>query len=235
MYTWLKEQIKQNYQFIRVIKKKDTGELLLYRHNSLGNYILVKELDGEYPVYELLSTIKHKNLPLVYEACSNGNKTLIVEEYIDGMSLNQVLEQGVYSVYAMKQIVQQLCDAIHVLHTNHIVYRDIKPENILIDSQGTVKLIDFDASKIYKLYEIKDTRIMGTVGYAAPEQFGITQSDEKSDIYSLGILINVMLTGEHPAKLMYKGKIGKIIEKCIMTNPERRFDNVIQIKEKLEK
>lgn len=234
MYTWLKEQIKSNYTFVRVIKKKEMGEILLYKHIHSGNYVLMKELVGEYHAYQRLTDIKQRNLPLVYEVCSSKDQTIIIEEYINGMSLSQILEQNVYSVSATKQVVMQLCDALYVLHYNHIVYRDIKPENILIDTNGIVKLVDFDAAKIYKLYETKDTKVMGTVGYAAPEQYGIAQSNVKTDIYSLGVLMNVMLTGEHPSKMMCKGNVGDIIEKCTMTNPEKRFESVLQIKEKLK-
>lgn len=85
------------------------------------------------------------------------------------------------------------------------------------------------------MYSEKDTRTVGTIGYAAPEQYGEAQSDARTDIYGLGIMMNVMLTGKHPVNEMAAGKMGNIIEKCIMVNPNKRYKNVMEVKEKLNK
>lgn len=235
MYQWLEESLEKYYKFIKVLKKKDNGEIILYKHCCSNRYMVVKKLEGYYPVYDRLVNMKHGNFPHVYEVCNDGNKTIVVEEYIQGITVADILENSNMSIYAMKQIIMQVCDGLYALHSNQIIHRDMKPENVIIQENGQVKIIDFDASRIYKLYETKDTKWVGTIGYAAPEQYGEAQSDERTDIYALGIMMNVMLTGKHPANLMAQGKIGKIIEKCIKINPEQRYKTVLEIKEKLKK
>ena len=104
-------------------------------------------------------------------------------------------------------------------------HRDIKPENVLMRG-GEAVLIDFDASRIIKNKSENDTRILGTTGYAAPEQHGISQPDERADIYALDVLLNIMLTGKHPSKELAAGRMGRIVQKCTMTTPKKRYKNV---------
>ena len=235
MYQWLTDNLKEYYIFVKVLKKKAYGEVLLYKHKQYGIYIIVKKLKGIYPAYEYLSEIKHKNLSSIYEICSNESETLILEEYIRGITVAEMLEQGTIPERNVREIACQMCDGLYALHTNQIIHRDIKPENVMITDHGEVKLIDFDAARIYKLYSVQDTRTVGTIGYAAPEQYGESQSDERTDIYGLGIMMNVMLTGKHPVNAMASGKMGKIIEKCIMVNPDKRYKNVMEVKERIKK
>lgn len=235
MYQWMEENLKEYYTFVKVLKKKDCGEVLLYKHNQSGNYVVVKKLKGFYPAYERLLGVKQKNLPLIYEVCRNEAETLILEEFIQGITLTERLEQETLSESYVREIMSQVCDGLYALHSNQIIHRDIKPENIMVTKNREVKIIDFDAAKIHKIYSEKDMRTVGTIGYAAPEQYGESQSDERTDIYGLGIMMNVMLTGKHPVNEMATGKIGNIIEKCIMVNPNKRFKNVMEVKEKLNK
>ena len=93
-----------------------------------------------------------------------------------------------------KRITRQLCSALWVLHSMGVVHRDVKPDNVIIRGQEAV-LIDFDASRVYKNAMREDTQILGTTGFAAPEQYGLSQSDGRADIYALGVLLNIMLTG----------------------------------------
>ena len=102
---------------------------------------------------------------------------------------------------------------------------------ILFDADNT--LLDFDAARFHKPEHENDTQILGTIGFAAPEQYGLSQSDIRSDIYAMGILINLMLTGEHPSKQLAKGKMGHIVERCTQVNPQRRYDNVLRLMEAL--
>ena len=160
---------------------------------------------------------------------------MILEEFIPGITIAERLEQETLSESYVKEIISQVCDGLYAMHLNQIIHRDIKPENIIVMKNREVKIIDFDAAKIYKMYSKKDTRTVGTIGYAAPEQYGEAQSDERTDIYGLGIMMNVMLTGKHPVNEMATGKIGNIIEKCIMVNPSKRYRDVMEVKEKLNK
>ena len=118
------------------------------------------------------------------------------------------------------------------LHSLDAVHRDIKPENVILRGSDAI-LIDFDAARLHKETHDTDTQILGTTGFAAPEQYGLSQSDLRTDIYSLGILINVMLTGEHPSRKQATGKLGRVVERCTHVNPEKRYKNVLRLMEEL--
>ena len=94
-------------------------------------------------------------------------------------------------------------------------------------------LIDFDAARLHKPELENDTQILGTTGFAAPEQYGLSQSDLRADIYAVGILINVMLTGEHPSRHLVEGRMGRIVDRCTHVNPQRRYRNVLRLMEAL--
>ena len=112
------------------------------------------------------------------------------------------------------------------------VHRDVKPENVILRGDEAV-LIDFDAARLHKPEHETDTQILGTTGFAAPEQYGLSQSDTRTDIYSLGILINVMLTGEHPSKKLAEGHMGRVVERCTRVTPRKRYKNVLRVMEAL--
>lgn len=235
MYVWLEESIKEYYQFVRALKRQKEKEILLYQHRATGVPVIVKKMTGIYPVYQRLTEIKNQYLTMVLEYAHNEKDSLIMEEYVDGMSIAEMLENKVFTNESMGRILIQVCDGLYALHRQGIIHRDMKPENIMLQPDGAVKIVDFDVAKIYKEYEQKDTRMLGTIGYAAPEQYGEAQSDERTDIYALGILMNVMLTGKHPVNETVKGKIGEIIGKCIRVEPNKRYQNVLEIKEELKK
>ena len=128
----------------------------------------------------------------------------------------------------------QLCEAVSLLHSFSIVHRDIKPANIIITQSGSLKLIDFDIARKIKPKKEKDTQILGTVDYASPEQYGFSQTDERSDIYSMGVVYNYMLTGKIPQRKLAKGQVSEIILKCTSMAPWERYDNVRLLKEDTE-
>ena len=128
-----------------------------------------------------------------------------------------------------KTIAVQICDALIFLHSMGIVHRDIKPENIIVKDDGTAVLIDFSIARLMNNHD-KDTQALGTPGYAAPEQFGISQSGSTTDIYSLGILLNIMLTGVHPSVDLPKGLLRHIIKKCTNVQISKRYSNAKKLK-----
>ncbi|MCI6957096.1 MAG: serine/threonine-protein kinase [Candidatus Faecousia sp.] len=187
---------------------------------------------GNGEVYRKLLGISCPNLPQIMEAAESGGMVAVVEEYIQGDSLAELLEGAVFTPAEARKITLQLCSALWVLHGMGAVHRDIKPENVIIRGSEAV-LIDFDASRIFKGGSSADTQILGTTGYAAPEQYGISQTDQRADIYSLGVLLNIMLTGKHPSKELAGGKLGHIVQKCTMVNPKKRYQNVLWLMEAL--
>ena len=170
--------------------------------------MVLRSFQGSAAVYQKLLTVNCSNLPRVAEAAEKDGHVLVLEEYIQGDPLSLLLEDG--RTLPPKQaadIARQVCGALWVLHGRGVVHRDVKPGNILLKG-GTAVLIDFDASRQYDAASRKDTQVLGTVGYAAPEQFGFTQTDARADIYALGVMLNVMLTGQHPSRALAKGRLG---------------------------
>lgn len=233
MYQYLEQGLREEYQFVRVLKETDNRRTVVMKHKKLDKKIVVKYFAGNIEVYQNLLKLSHPNLPRVYEAVCDGDSCLILQEYVDGITVSEVLESGLYQPKGMREVVMQVCEAAEYLHEHNIVHRDIKPENIMIEAEGVVKLIDYDAARFYKPEGESDTTTLGTIGYAAPEQFGITQSDYRTDIYSLGVLINVMLTGKHPSKEFCSGRYRNIVKKCTQINPEERYTSVRKLMNKL--
>ena len=225
--------IAEQFSFVKALKSSADKEYIAMRHKTFGTEIAVLNFCGETDVYEILKGISHRNLPRVFSVEKSGENCRVIEEYINGVTVADNLQNGLYMEKGVRTIVREVCSALDVLHSMNVIHRDIKPENIMIDSAGNVKLIDFDASRVYKSYKSRDTSFVGTAGFAAPEQFGFNQTDPRSDIFALGILMNVMLTGEHPSKQLYKGKLTPVIKKCISVDPNARFSNVRELYSKL--
>lgn len=231
--NWLENVLKEQYDIVSVLNNKKASEVIRVRHKTLHKDMIVRRYKGDSTVYELLQKIRVEHIPEVYSAINEDGNCIVLEEFINGITVADVLRSGLYSEQSARAVVYQICDALNVLHSLNIVHRDIKPENIMINNFGKVYLIDFDVSRVFKEYKSDDTRILGTAGYAAPEQFGITQTDERADIFSIGVLLNVMLTGEHPSKKLYLGKLRKVIEKCTEVSPNKRYQSVDELKIKL--
>lgn len=206
----------------------------IFRHNTLDKNVIVRDFTGSGEVYQALQRISNPNIPIIYETAQDGSHVVVLEEFIDGTTIAEALKTQTYAENEAVKIVAELCGALAVLHSLGIIHRDIKPENVMLDRAGVVKLIDYGAARFYKSYQVNDTFIIGTTGFAAPEQFGIAQSDNRTDIFSLGILLNVMLTGEHPSRCLYQGKrLAHIIQKCTQIAPDKRYLNVQRLGKEL--
>ncbi|MBR6548011.1 MAG: serine/threonine protein kinase [Clostridia bacterium] len=232
---WIDQVLQQEYQTIAVLKQTPTKQIVRLRHNRLNTDLICRRFTGKCDVYKLLLGVEHPNLPKVYEAVCRDDNCIVLEEYIDGITVHDILQGDLYSVNGAKSVGLAVCDALSVLHSLGIIHRDIKPENIMVTNQGQVVLMDLDAARIYKPMQAGDTAILGTVQYAAPEQFGVGQSDARTDIFAMGVLLNVLLTGVHPSSDMAKGKIKKIVEKCIQMEPSKRYQTAAQLKNALLK
>lgn len=231
--NWIDNVIEEQYQLVKVLKNTDKTQICVYEHKDLCKRLVKRSIDGTSEVYEVLRTLSHPNISNVYEVFNNKAGVTVLEEYIDGQTVSEYLLENLYTPSGVKSVIGSLCDALHFLHSNKIIHKDIKPDNVMIDNNGTVKLIDFDAARIYKPYQSEDTKILGTTGYAAPEQYGLNQTDERTDIYALGVLMNVMLTGEAPQRKLYNGRLKKVILKCTQTIPDNRYQNVLVLKKAL--
>lgn len=232
IYSSLTAAIYEEYDMVSRLKKSERGEVLTVRHRGNGTRYIFRQFTGPGDVYRKLLAISCPHLPQIMEVGEEDGKTVVLEEYIQGDTLTCLLEAALMTPSEAKRIMRQLCSALWVLHSMGAVHRDIKPDNVILRGSDAV-LIDFDASRIYKSESEADTQILGTTGYAAPEQYGLSQSDGRADIYALGILLNIMLTGRHPSKELAPGRMGRIVQRCTMVNPEKRYKNVLQLMEAL--
>lgn len=220
----------EEYKFVKRIKSNEKSEIILLEHKESRVRIIKRTFCGNPEVYKALLNHRIDSIPKIFHVSENDNKVIVFEEYINGITLSELLQEELYNEKSVRKIICELCDVLAILHGHRIIHRDIKPENIMIDKKQNFKLIDFDSARIYKPYYPKDTEYLGTVGYAAPEQYGDTQTDSRADIYSVGVLINVLLTGKLPTVQLYGGDMGKVIEKCIQVNPDRRYQTAEELK-----
>jgi len=224
--------LELEYDVIRTVKQSARGEVSVVRHRKTGRRFVFRLFDGSGEVYERLIPVVCPHLPQIMEAAERDGKTAVLEEYVQGDTLSFLLEGGLIEPKTARKIVWQLCAGLWVLHSLGAVHRDVKPENVILRGDEAV-LIDFDASRIHKWAQNADTQVLGTTGFAAPEQYGLSQTDGRADIYSLGVLLNIMVTGEHPSVTLAKGRLGKIVHRCTAMNPEKRYQSVLDLMETL--
>ena len=220
------------YSPVSTLSTKNGCKVLRLRNKTNGRDLVLRSFPEHLDAYETLCGIRCDNLPEIYDAIDVEDGQIVLEEYIDGITVSQVLDGGKYRYRGAKKVLSGVCHALQVLHDRGLVHRDVKPENVMIGKTGRVVLIDFNASRRVSVAQ-KDTVILGTVGYAAPEQLGITQSDARTDLYAAGVMLNVMLTGFHPSQRIARGKPGRIVRKCTAINPSERYSSASQLQSAL--
>ena len=192
--------------------------------DSDGRLYTVRSADiSRKAFFARLAGIQMRNAACVRYIAERDGKIYVVSDYIPGTPLAEILRDRVLDESTATDIALDICSALCPLHAAGLVHRDINPNNIVIDPSGHAVLIDFGISREYSTDRACDTVIMGTPGYAAPEQFGFTQSDARTDIYALGVLLNVMITGYMPGEHIAEGRIGGIIGKCTDIAASGRF------------
>lgn len=219
------------YHELYEIKKTDYKRLSIVR-NEIDQLLYLKRelIDNDETLYRQIKDLESDYFPKIHSISRHNNKIVLIEEFINAPTLDVVMINNQISKDKAIDIMIQVCLAVKQLHHSIpiIIHRDIKPENIFYD-KGKVYLFDFDISRNYKLNQTKDTIIMGSVGYAAPEQFGFGQSDQRSDIYALGVLFNKLLTNQMIGDYIYNGKERSIIEKATHIDPSQRYQNIEEL------
>lgn len=199
---------------------------------------------------ELLKKLKHPNLPSIVDVIDDKENLLIVMDYIEGNTLEKLLrEHGAQKQEDVVEWAIQLCDVLEYLHTRKpaVIYRDMKPSNVMLKSDGSVVLIDFGTAREFKEQNAADTTCLGTQGYAAPEQFGtMGQTDARTDIYCLGATMYHLVTGHNPSEPPYEmypithwnprlsTGLEQIILKCTQRNPFDRYQSAKELKNALQ-
>jgi len=199
---------------------------------------------------DILKKLSHPNLPSIIDVIDQKDSFIIIMDYIQGNSLAKALAE--YGALPQENVIEwakQLCDVLGYLHSRKppIIYRDMKPANIMLRPDGNVTLIDFGTAREFKERNLADTTCLGTVGYAAPEQFGgMGQTDGRTDIYCLGATLYHLVTGMNPSEPPYEIKpirevnpglssgLEKIIMKCTQRNPNDRYQSAEELMYALE-
>lgn len=227
---------------IMIISEQEKSKVYLASAPNYHFPVVVKELEGDHrSIYERLQKVSSKHIPKIFEVLLQDNKTYVIEEYVDGKTLEEFCIQGLLDREHIKDYFQQICIAVQSLHQSKppIIHRDLKPSNIMITEDGVIKLIDFDASREYKINHKGDTKLLGTADYAAPEQFGYSQTDVRSDIYALGVVLSEIVFGKSSDDTLSKPRIvmkaseakayRRIIKKCTMFSPDDRYQTISEL------
>ena len=240
------------YNTLNLIGSGGMSKVYLAESTSLGTKWAIKAVDKKlHTEFDLLAEpnilkkLNHPSLPRIIDIEEDENNLYIIEDYIDGTSLDrQLKEKKNFDENTVINWAKQLCDVLIYLHNqkpNPIIYRDMKPANIIVDKDNKVKLIDFGIAREFKIDNDSDTTYMGTRGYAAPEQYGTSQSDKRTDIYSLGVTMYHLLTGISPLEPPYELRklrlidsnfsegIEYIVNKCIQSDPINRYQSVEEL------
>lgn len=154
---------------------------------------------------------------------------VLIEEYIEGKTLQQLIDEKstIFTPERVYEITRSLCDILKPIHQSKIVHRDISASNVMYSFDNQIYLIDFGNSRTVKNKQTADTEYIGTQYYAAPEQFGFSQSDYRTDIFAIGILCNVLLTGgKYPYEQLCRGYFSKVVKRCTAVKPKDRYRNV---------
>lgn len=211
---------------VKEIRKKGNGK---------NDEVVVNSLLAE---ANLMKRLDHPALPRIVDIIDNGVTIFVVMDYIEGESLDKILaEYGSQPEELVIGWAKQLCDALSYLHSQKppIIYRDMKPANVMLKPEGNIKIIDFGIAREYKEMSLADTTVLGTKGYAPPEQYS-GQTDARSDIYALGMTMHHLLTGIDPRTgeayapvRMWNTEVSEgmemIIDKCVQPAAEHRYQN----------
>lgn len=208
-------------QTVELLHQSDKSTVALVIDMETGKKVVRKELSGRHLIYSKLQTIYHPYLPNILSVRLENGKTNVTEEYIEGASLGRISlsERGLTRAFL------ELCQVLEFLHDHGILHRDIKPDNILLAPDGHIRLIDFDAAREPKANEAQDTRLLGTRGYAPPEQFGFAQTDARADLYALGATFRQLL-----GPVAREGRWRHILRRCTALDPKDRYASAGQIR-----
>lgn len=215
------------------------GRMRLVRDNR-DSRIFVKKIRSVYDraVYLWLFAHPVPGIPRIRLLVENEGKLILIEEHVDGTTLDNITRQfpdGISEVYIVKWM-RQLIAIMKQFHGANppIIHRDLKPENIVISAADDLYLVDCNTARQYTGNADRDTRLLGTAGYAAPEQYGFGESDQRTDLYAFGMLLNHLLTGELSRQLVAPGKWEGLIRKCLELDPINRYQNVTELERAFE-
>lgn len=245
----LPEDIGSRYTVDACLKSTEGKQVYLVRRNMDGKKCILKFLasiskENTEEEYLLSQQLHHPGLVAAMEYAKDSQGSYLIREYIDGCTVAELVEMTTQGHLADREAVTiaiWLCEVLQYLHSQKppIIHRDIKPENIIVTKNGTCKLIDFGISRRFRNEQEKDTVFLGTTATAPPEQYGFKQTDARSDIYSMGMLMCYMVTGSYESQELKQYAIPsylrRCIKKCIQFSPGDRYSSAKQLKVYLKK
>lgn len=212
------------------------------RARDRNNEVIIRSAIAE---ANMIKRLDHPSLPRIVDIIDNGNVIFVIMDYIEGEPLSNILERnGAQPQELVIEWAKELCGVLDYLHTCKppIIYRDMKPANVMLKPDGSLKLIDFGIAREFKEEKLSDTVSLGTKGYAAPEQFGGKgQTDARTDVYCLGVTLYHLITGQNPCEPPYElypirywnpglsSGLEKIIQKCTQLNPDDRYQSCAEL------
>ncbi len=224
------------YKVVEVLDEQNRTALV--RDQLTDRFLVRRTVPAEAAgVYEELKNIRHQNLVQILEVYRLEGVCAVLEEYVNGCSIKELLErEKKLGEPEAKGILMAVCRGLFVLHEKGLVCRNIRPDTIRINQDGIVKLMDFAEARQFLGEKSRDTVLIGPKDYAAPEQYGFSESDGRADIYAAGILLNELLTGKLPRQRMYRKdrELRRIIRTCVQVDKRRRYENVKQLMQALE-
>jgi len=259
-----------HYKILSKLGSGGMGEVYLADDTKLDRKVALKFLPTDYTSDEDINTrfkrearaaakLNHPNIITIYEIGEHDDDTYIAMEYLRGESLRDVIKEGQLSVDRVTDIASQICEGLSEAHNAGIVHRDIKPENILIDKSGRVKILDFGLAMVKGASKLtKAASTLGTLKYMSPEQYKNEEIDNRSDIFSFGVILFEMLTGELPfqgeyqAAIMYSvvneqpkpikllrpdtpQNLEQVVNKTLEKNPANRYQSMKEVLTELKK
>lgn len=250
--------IDNKYEVLKLIGRGGMSRVYLAMDKRLNKQWAVKEIqknardaNNEIVIQSaiaeanMIKSLDHPAIVRIVDIIDGNDVIYIIEDYIEGETLSTILEEnGAQPQDTVIEWAMQICEALEYLHTRKppIIYRDMKPANVMLKPDGNIKIIDFGIAREYKERSLADTVNLGTRGYAAPEQFGKRgQTDARTDIYCLGVTLYHLLTGKNPSEPPYEiypirhwnpqlsAGLETIIQKCTQVNPEDRYQSCAEL------
>ena len=252
------QTIDDKYEILKLIGQGGMSKVYLAMDKRLNKQWAIKEIEkrakdknNEIVIQSaiaeanLIKQLDHPAIVRIVDIIDNGDVIYIIEDYIEGETLSTILENnGAQPQELVIEWAMQICEALEYLHTRKppIIYRDMKPANVMLKPDGNIKVIDFGIAREYKDQSLADTVSLGTKGYAAPEQFGGKgQTDARTDVYCLGVTLYHLLTGQNPCEPPYEiypirhwnpqlsAGLEAIIQKCTQLNPDDRYQSCAEL------
>ncbi len=225
------------YQMIAVLGEEN--QTMLVRDVLTGRMLVRKLLPAEmFGIYRELKGIRHRNLMQILDVYQVEEGCLVYEEYVNGCSLQDLARRmGRLPKKEACRIILDLCEGLSALHEKNLVHRGVNPKSVRLNQDGILKLMDFGFLRQITYEKPKDTVLLGYPGYAAPEQYGFSESDNRTDIYAVGVLLNLLLTGHPPERRLYYGDrtLRRVIRTCIQVDKTKRYEDVKKLMEEMKK